>query len=87
MFYAFLLTVSIHTFRETKVEFTFTMDAPATDNRSLSNNSMNGNVSFIGEVRTHMTFKIASYINDYWFPILIPIGLVGNTLSFLVMIK
>ena len=34
-----------------------------------------------------MAFKIASYINDYWFPILIPIGLIGNTLSLLVMIK
>ena len=30
---------------------------------------------------------MASYINIYWFPILVPIGLVGNTLSFLVMIQ
>ena len=34
-----------------------------------------------------MTFKVALQINYYWFPILIPIGIVGNTLSFLVMIK
>ena len=42
---------------------------------------------FMDEVETYMTYKIASYINIYWFPILIPIGLVGNTLSFLVMIQ
>ena len=34
-----------------------------------------------------MTFKIANFIDTYWFPILIPIGLVGNTLSFIVMIQ
>ena len=43
--------------------------------------------SFMQEVETYATYKIASYINDYWFPILVPIGLVGNTLSFLVMTK
>ena len=79
-------------FRETKAEFTMTTDVPTTDNRSLSNNSMTGNLTedvpgFMEEVQTQMTFKIASYINVHWFPILIPIGLIGNTLSFLVMIK
>ena len=34
-----------------------------------------------------MTYKIASYINDYWFAVLVPLGLIGNTLSFLVMIR
>ena len=38
---------------------------------------------FMAEVETYMTYKIASYysyyINIYWFPILVPIGLVGNT--------
>ena len=43
--------------------------------------------TFMEEVQTYLTYKIASYINLYWFPILVPIGLVGNTLSFLVMIK
>ena len=69
-----------------------TMDVPTTDNSSLGNNSMTRNLTddvpgFMEEVPTQMTFKIASYISDYWFPILIHIGLVGNTLSFLVMIK
>ena len=40
---------------------------------------------FMEEVETYMTYKVASYINVYWFPILVPIGLVGNSLSFLVM--
>ena len=48
--------------------------------------SVNEN-NFMEEIQTYMTFKIATYINNYWFPILVPIGLVGNTLSFLVMIK
>ena len=43
--------------------------------------------TFIAEVETFLTYKIAYYINQYWFPILVPIGLIGNTLSFLVMIK
>ena len=43
--------------------------------------------TFLQEAGTYMTFKVARYIAYYWFPILIPMGLVGNTLSFLVMIK
>ena len=43
--------------------------------------------TFMEEVQTFMTYKIASYINLYWFPILVPIGLIGNMLSFLVMIQ
>ena len=43
--------------------------------------------SFMKEARTYTTFKIATFIAKYWFAILVPIGLVGNTLSFLVMIK
>ena len=42
---------------------------------------------FMEEVKTYTEFKIANMINTYWNPILIPIGLVGNTLSFFVMIK
>ena len=34
-----------------------------------------------------MAFKVALLINYYWYPILASIGLVGNTLSFFVMIK
>ena len=34
-----------------------------------------------------MMYVVASFIDMYWFPVLIPIGLVGNTLSFFVMIK
>ena len=42
---------------------------------------------FMEEVKTYTTFRIASFIDTYWFFVLVPIGLVGNTLSFLVMIK
>ena len=43
--------------------------------------------AFMNEVETLITFKIAIIVNRYWFAALVPIGLVGNTLSFLVMIK
>ena len=43
--------------------------------------------SFIGKVETVNTYKIATSLNMYWFTVLIPLGLVGNTLSFLVMMK
>ena len=43
--------------------------------------------AFMEEVETYITFKIATFVANYWFPFLVPIGLVGNTLSFLVMIK
>ena len=43
--------------------------------------------TFMEKVETLTTYKIATLMNTYWFPILIPIGLIGNTLSFMVMIK
>ena len=42
---------------------------------------------FLQEIQTYMTYKMLIYIDRYWFPVLIPFGFVGNTLSFLVMIK
>ena len=43
--------------------------------------------TFMEEVEAYTIFKIANFISIYWFPVLVPLGLVGNTLSFLVMIK
>ena len=43
--------------------------------------------TFLEEAQTYLTYKVAKYIATYWFPVLIPLGLIGNTLSFLVMIK
>ena len=43
--------------------------------------------TFLEQVKTYTTFKVATFLTTYWFPVLVPIGLVGNTLSFLVMIK
>ena len=42
---------------------------------------------FMDQVESYTTFKIASFIDKYWFPVLLPIGFLGNTLSFLVMTK
>ena len=43
--------------------------------------------TFMDDVKSFMTYKVAKFIGIHWFPILVPVGLVGNTLSFLVMIK
>ena len=43
--------------------------------------------TFLQEARTYMTFKVAKFIDSYYFPVFIPFGLVGNTLSFLVMVR
>ena len=43
--------------------------------------------TFLLEAGTYMTSKVGKYIDYYWFPVLIPLGLVGNSLSFLVMVK
>ena len=43
--------------------------------------------TFMDEVKTYITFRIANLINLYWFPALVPLGLIGNTLSFTVMIQ
>ena len=42
---------------------------------------------FMEEVENYLTYKIASFLSLYWLPILVPTGLVGNTLCFLVMMK
>ena len=34
--------------------------------------------TFLEEVEVYTIYKIATFINNYWFPVLIPIGLVGN---------
>ena len=61
-------------------------------NDSFSNSSLQGGETedlstFMERVETYITYRTAKYINRYWFPILVPIGWVGNTLSFLVMIR
>ena len=35
--------------------------------------------AFLNELATYMTFKVEAFIAKYWFPVLIPLGLVGNT--------
>ena len=60
--------------------------------KSLGNDSIKDGATeylknYMKQVETYAAYNIASYINQYWFPVLVSIGLVGNTLSFLVMIK
>ena len=51
------------------------------------NTEMTTKDTFMEQVETYTTFRIASFIDTYWLPVLVPLGLVGNTLSFIVMIK
>ena len=43
--------------------------------------------TFMEEVQSYIIFKIGNFIHIYWYPVNIPVGWVGNTLSFLIMIK
>ena len=56
---------------------TFEWEAPETTTKD----------AFMEQVESYIIFQMANFINIYWFPVLVPIGLVGNTLSFFVMIK
>ena len=56
-------------------------------NITMEDDVTESSATFMEEVESYMTYKVASFIDKYWFPVLIPIGLVGNTLSFLVMTK
>ena len=57
------------------------------DNVTSSTIDAMSRYTFMEEVKNIITYNIAIFIMKYWFPILVPIGLVGNTLSFLIMIK
>ena len=56
-------------------------------NHSLDDGATENLSVFMDEVETLMTYKVASFFKQYWFTLLVPIGLIGNTLSFLVMTK
>ena len=72
--------------------FKIATDAMVTENMTAVLKDTQGNEpddlsTFIEEVETYMTYKVASYFNLYWCPILVPIGFMGNTLSFFVMMR
>ena len=54
------------------------------DNSSAETDSED---TFPQEAESYMIYKVTKYIAKYWSPVLIPLGLAGNTLSFLVMIR
>ena len=56
-------------------------------NTSTSDFEISIRGSIMKEAEIYMAFTIAEHLNKYWFPLLVPIGWFGNTLSFLVMIK
>ena len=56
------------------------------DNSSVAMDIITGD-TFMEEVNTFTVFKVAIFLVKYWFPILVPIALLGNIFSFLVMIK
>ena len=43
--------------------------------------------TFMEEVESYIISKIGNFINIYYYPVFIPVALVGNTLSFLIMVK
>ena len=43
--------------------------------------------SFMDEVKALLIYKVATVIAIYWIPILVPVGLVGNISTFLIMVK
>ena len=59
----------------------------AVNNSNHNNESITHQMDFMEAAQRYTSYQIAMYINKFYFPILVPIGLVGNTLSFLVMIK
>ena len=67
------------------------MEVSSSNNILLSNSSQQTETAsinvFMEEVNSMLIFKIATVIAKCWIPVLVPIGLVGNTLSFLIMIK
>ena len=66
------------------LDIEMTLHLIMTDNSTVETETQD---TFLQEARTYMTFKILMFTVRYWFPVLIPLGLVGNTLSFLVMIR
>ena len=68
------------------VSFSLTFDIEMTSDLIMTHNSTqetDTQDTFLQEAQTYMTYKMLIYIDRYWFPVLIPFGLVGNTLSFL----
>ena len=75
------------------MRFIITMENSSSEGRTtfdsiiMENGVTEESPTFMQQVESHMTYTVASYINIYWFPILVPISFIGNTLSFLVMIQ
>ena len=73
-----------------RLSFTLTLVVAVTSLPNMADNSPAETATqdtFLQEAESYMTYKVAKYFDSYWFPVLIPLGFVGNILSFLVMIR
>ncbi len=66
---------------------TMSMTTDGVENITMGNETMTTENTFLQQLVQLMTYKVAKAISKYWFKFLVPIGLIGNTLSFLVMMK
>ena len=63
------------------------------ENKTMSSNSVvttdisDDTDEFMKKASTYPQFKIGVAIHDYYFPVIVIIGIIGNILSFLVMVK
>ena len=59
----------------------------STENITMGNATTAEENTFLQQVMQLMAYKVAMAIAKYWFKFLVSIGVIGNTLSFLVMMK
>ncbi len=59
----------------------------STENITMGNATTAEENTFLQQVMQLVAYKVAMAIAKYWFKFLVPIGVIGNTLSFLVMMK
>ncbi len=71
----------------TSTEMSFTINYKSQHMPLLNSTIESDTDQFQKEVSMLLTYKIAMIMDRYWFPVLVPCGLVGNTLSLLVMLK
>ena len=68
--------------------FNSTVDAPHEDNNSsLSNETDSPSVSLVALAAQLHNYKMGFALHTYWLPAIILVGLIGNSLSFLIMMK
>ena len=62
-----------------------TSTLPAINEWEITISTWTNQSDFFSEMESEWTFKLGTFINKYWPTILLPIGLISNTICFLVM--